>query len=103
GGEPLVALLLMVYSFFTQLFPTFIMSLTRRNPVTRLGAMAGIGVGIATVAAITLTRTTIGGLFPFLPVAIRDLNVGIIALVLNVLTLSIVSALTGGVSTLRRV
>ncbi len=102
GGETIVALLLMGYSFVTQLFPSLIMSLSPRNPVTRAGAFAGISVGIATVAAITLTQTTIGRLFPALPAAIRDLNVGIVALVLNVVTLIIVSGLTHGASTLRR-
>ena len=46
--------------------------------------MAGIVVGVATVAAITLTHSTIATLFPGLPEALRDLNVGIVALVLNV-------------------
>jgi SSS family solute:Na+ symporter len=46
------------------------------------------------VATITLTHTTIGGLFPSLPSAIRDLNVGIIALGVNLVVLVAVSAAT---------
>ena len=53
---------------------------------------AGVTVGIATVAATSLTHTTIASLFPELPEVLRDLNIGIVALVLNVVTLTVVSA-----------
>jgi SSS family solute:Na+ symporter len=59
--------------------------------VTRAGAIAGILAGVATVVAIGLTRATIGTLFPALPVEIKEINVGIIALVVNVLVLIVVS------------
>ncbi|HEY1383577.1 MAG TPA: sodium:solute symporter family protein, partial [Dongiaceae bacterium] len=49
-------------------------------------------VGIATVAATSLTHTTMASLFPTLPEALRDLNIGIVALVLNIVTLAVVSA-----------
>ncbi len=94
GGTTIVALLLMGYSFVTQLFPTLVASLLPRNPVTKEGAFAGICIGVATVAATSLTHTTVAMLFPALPEALRDLNIGIIALVLNLLTLGIVSAVT---------
>jgi SSS family solute:Na+ symporter len=94
GGTTIVALLLMGYSFVTQLFPTLIASLLPHNPVTREGALAGIGVGVATVAVTTLTHTSVAGLFPALPEALRDLNIGIVALVLNLVALGAVSAVT---------
>ena len=94
GGTTIVALLLMGYAFVTQLFPTLIASLLPSNPVTPQGAMAGICVGVATVAATTLTHTSMATLFPSLPEALRDLNIGIVALVLNLIALGIVSALT---------
>jgi SSS family solute:Na+ symporter len=59
GGQTIVALLLMGYSFVTQLFPALVMSLRRHNPLTSTGVFAGIVVGIATVAATSLTHTTI--------------------------------------------
>ncbi|MBN8898666.1 MAG: sodium:solute symporter family protein, partial [Rhodospirillales bacterium] len=49
GGTTIVALLLMGYAFVTQLLPTLVASLLPHNPVTREGAFAGIGVGVATV------------------------------------------------------
>ena len=94
GGSTIVALLLMGYSFVTQLFPTLIASLLPRNPVTHEGAIAGICVGVATVAATSLTHSSMGTLFPALPEAMRDLNIGIVALVLNLIALAAVSAVT---------
>lgn len=92
GGETIVALLLMGYAFVTQLFPALVLSLARRNPATSAGAFAGIFVGVATVAVITLSHTTLASLFPSWPDALKDLNVGIVALALNVATLTVVSA-----------
>jgi SSS family solute:Na+ symporter len=94
GGSTIVALLLMGYAFVTQLFPTLIASLLPVNPVTKQGAFAGILVGVGTVAYTTLTHSTVATLFPALPEALRDLNIGIVAMVLNIVALALVSALT---------
>jgi SSS family solute:Na+ symporter len=94
GGSTIVALLLMGYSFVTQLLPPLVASLLPHNPVTKEGAFAGICVGVATVAATSLTHTTMAVLLPALPEAVRDLNIGIMALALNLCALGIVSALT---------
>jgi len=91
GGLTIVALLLMGYSFVTQLFPAMILSLADTRWTTREGAAAGIVAGVATVAALGLTRVTIGTLFPSLPVEIKEINAGIIALAANVLVLIAVS------------
>ena len=102
GGQTIVALLLMGYSFVTQLFPSLVLSLARNRWVTREGAAAGIVAGIATVAAISLTHTTIATLFPSLPSQIKELNVGIIALAINFLVLVGVSAAAKFAATTRR-
>jgi solute:Na+ symporter, SSS family len=94
GGETIVALLLMGYSFVTQLFPAVVASLTARRWVTAYGAFAGIAAGVAVVAVTTLTHASIGQWFPFLPDKLKDLNIGLVALSLNVLVLLAVSALT---------
>ena len=95
GGETIVALLLMGYSFVTQLFPSLVLSLRRDNPATKTGAFAGICVGVGTVTWVTLAgATTFGKLIPGLPQWIQDLNTGIIALVFNIVTLVVVSAVT---------
>jgi SSS family solute:Na+ symporter len=94
GSSTIVSLLLMGYSFVTQLFPSLICSLLRRNPATKEGAIAGIAVGVCTVIYFTLTNTTIAKLLPGAPEVLRDLNVGTAALVLNILALVVVSAVT---------
>jgi len=83
---------LMGYSFVTQLFPSLVLSLGRNRWIRREGAAAGIVAGVATVAAVSLTHTTIGTLFPALPAQIKELNVGIVALAVNIVVLIVVSA-----------
>ncbi|HWY80675.1 MAG TPA: hypothetical protein VNY10_01835, partial [Roseiarcus sp.] len=75
GNATIVAMLLVGYSFVTQLFPAVVVSLMPRNPATPAGAFAGILVGALVAAVLTFTHATIGSLFPALPEAIRDLNV----------------------------
>ena len=91
GGETIVALLLMGYSFVTQMFPALVLSLVNSRWVTREGASCGIVAGVATVTVISLTHTSIATLLPSLPVAIKELNVGIVALAVNFLVLILVS------------
>jgi SSS family solute:Na+ symporter len=93
-GQTLVSLLLMGYSFMTQLFPALILSLMAQNPATKQGVIAGIFVGVATVAVITLSHATLSQIIPGLPEALHDLNVGIVALLLNAVTLGLVSKFT---------
>ncbi|WP_347940623.1 sodium:solute symporter family protein [Peribacillus simplex] len=87
GGNTIVALLLMGYSMVTQLFPSFIASLLQKNFVTKEGASAGIIAGLATVGYTTITSATIGTIFPALPQAIKDLNIGLVALLINVIVM----------------
>jgi SSS family solute:Na+ symporter len=93
-SSTIVTMLLVGYSFVTQLFPTVVASLMRRNPVTPAGAFAGILTGVVVASVLTFTHATIGSLIPGLPEVIRDLNVGIIALAANVAVLVVVSAVT---------
>ena len=87
-------MLLVGYSFVTQLFPAVVTSLMPHNPTTPTGAFAGILVGAVVAAVLSFTHATIGSLFPALPQAIRDLNVGIIALAANIVAMVVVTAVT---------
>ncbi|HEY3792263.1 MAG TPA: sodium:solute symporter family protein [Bradyrhizobium sp.] len=93
GGDTIVALLLMGYSFVTQLFPSLVLSLARRNFATREGAMAGIIAGVATVAVVSLSGANLHAL-KWLPAPVQDLNIGIVALAVNVVVLIVVSLAT---------
>jgi SSS family solute:Na+ symporter len=104
GGQTLVTLLLLGYALVTQLFPPLVLALVRPGWVTKQGAMAGIVAGVGMVAAMSFTGATpetsstvdsfIGGLPSFL----GQLNLGIVALVVNLVVMVIVSALTRGVA-----
>ena len=94
GGETLVVLLLMGYNFVTQLFPALVLSLGRVPFATRQGAFAGILAGEATVAWLTIEGATMATLFPDWPEVVRDLNVGIVAMVVNIVVLAVVTLAT---------
>lgn len=96
SGQGVVLLLLLGYSLVTQLFPALIFSLMQNNFVTKWGAGAGIAAGVATVTYVTAAGTTIGDLLPFLPPALADTNIGIVALFINFVVLVAVSFATGG-------
>lgn len=95
GGNTIVALLLMGYSLVTQLFPSFVLSLMKNNFVTKQGAFVGIIAGVATAAYMTLSGSGIGTLFPSLPQTMQDLNVGMIALIVNAAATVVVSWISG--------
>ena len=94
GGETIVALLLMGYSFVTQLFPAMVCSLAPHNRATKQGAFCGILAGVAVVAVTTLMHLSMGQLFPFLPDVAKDVNIGFVALALNIIVFVLVSAVT---------
>ena len=94
GNATIVSMLLLGYSYVTQLLPAVVAGLMARNPATAAGAFAGILAGVVVTTVLTFTHTTMGSLFPALPETIRDLNVGIIALAANVVVMVVVSAVT---------
>jgi SSS family solute:Na+ symporter len=101
GGDSIVTLLLMGYSFVTQLAPALLLSLMKNNFVTKQGAAAGMIIGVGVVAYTTITQTTLATLFPSLPQLVKDINVGVIALSINVAAMLIVSLLTKNVDVLK--
>ncbi|WP_296659207.1 sodium:solute symporter [Paraburkholderia sp.] len=94
GGETIVALLLMGYNFVTQLFPALVCSLAAHNRATKQGAFCGILAGVAVVVVTTLLHVSVAQLIPFAPDALKDVNIGFLALGVNVVVLAAVSALT---------
>ncbi len=94
GGNAIVNLLLMGYNLVTQLFPAVALSLGQRRVVTAAGAFAGIVAGEATVAYISLTGTPVAAMLPGAPDVVKDLNVGIVALIVNVAVFALVTLAT---------
>jgi solute:Na+ symporter, SSS family len=83
GGATIVAMLLMGYNLVSQFFPAVVCSFAKRNPVTPQGAFCGIFIG--TVAVVVLTLADI---------SLADVNIGLVALLLNISVTAIVSAAT---------
>jgi SSS family solute:Na+ symporter len=94
GGTAIVPLLLLGYSFVTQLLPAVLLSLGERRIVSAAGAAAGIVTGVITVAAVQLKGATLAQLLPGWPAGITDLNLGVVALALNTLVMLLVSSVT---------
>ncbi len=94
GGQAIVVLLLMGYNLVTQLFPALLLSLPERPLVSSTAAFAGILAGELTVAWATITGASIATLAPSAPQFLKDLNVGIVALAMNVVVLAAVALVT---------
>jgi SSS family solute:Na+ symporter len=94
GGSAIVPLLLLGYNFVTQLFPALVLSLPARRIVTRAGAFAGILTGEAVVTWLQVSGVKLAAVVPTWPGVITDLNIGIVALIANVVVLLAVSAAT---------
>lgn len=94
GGETIVALLLMGYNFVTQLFPALVCSLATRNRATKQGAFCGILAGVLVVVITTVLHVSVGQLIPFASDAFKDINIGFLALGVNIVVLAAVSAVT---------
>lgn len=97
GGDTLVTLLLMGYSLVTQLFPALLLSLGTKPWVNKYGAFAGILCGVLTVAYVTVSNVTIATLFPQWPSVLKDLNVGVVALLVNIVVMCVVTLVTRGI------
>jgi SSS family solute:Na+ symporter len=91
-GEAIVPLLLMGYNMVTQLFPSLLACLGERPRVSTAGAMAGIVAGEATVAYLSLSGASVATLAPWAPQVMKDINVGLVALAVNVVVMLVVSA-----------
>ena len=91
SDSALVPLLLMGYSLVTQLMPAVLLSLWEQPRASAAGAFAGILAGELVVAYLSISSASISTLVPSAPQVIKDLNVGVVALAVNVVVLGAVS------------
>lgn len=89
----LVLLGILGVSYAAQLLPSLLFSLLANNPATKWGAGAGILAGVAFMTYSTVTGLTLRAVFPSLG-AIGDVNVSIVALLVNTVVLAAVSLAT---------
>jgi SSS family solute:Na+ symporter len=95
GGQTIVTLLLLGYTIVTQLAPALLAAFGRVRWATPVGAIAGICAGEATAVYLSLTGASISTLTPSAPQMMKDLNIGVIALAVNVVVLMVVSLTMG--------
>lgn len=94
GGSTLVPLLLMGYNLVTQLMPAVLLSLGAQPRVGARAAFAGIIAGELVVAYVTISGTSVAALLPAAPQIVKDLNVGIVALIVNIAVIAAVAPFT---------
>src|SRR5690606_31683348 len=94
GGQSIVALLIMGFSFVTQLAPALFASLLWGRWTNKYGVASGLCVGVGMVAYTVLAGVTMQQMFPAAPAWVHDVNIGVIALGLNLVTMLLVSAAT---------
>ncbi|TCP23753.1 SSS family solute:Na+ symporter [Scopulibacillus darangshiensis] len=85
GTSTIASLIIVGSSLITQLTPSVLLALPKRPILTAQGSFSGIVTGVIIVSYLTLTGTTIGSLFPSLPQVVKDINIGLIALIINVI------------------
>lgn len=81
----------MGYNVVTQLFPALVLSFGERPRISTAAALSGIVAGEFTVAAVSLSGTSVAALAPWLPQVAKDLNIGVIALLVNVAVIALAS------------
>jgi len=89
GGETIVGLLIVGYGLVSQLFPVLVFSFCRNNPVSKLGAISGMLIGVMIMFISILTKVNFND---YLPTVLNGLNVGIIALIANLIVTLIISS-----------
>ena len=90
-NDTLATLYITSFGMISQKAPGLLFSLKKKNPLSLPGVFFGILTGITIMVYTTFTKTTIAGLFPSLPVYIKDINIGMIAMILNVVVALVIS------------
>ncbi|WP_163652568.1 sodium:solute symporter [Listeria sp. PSOL-1] len=83
GSSALAAILQVGYSLIVQLCPALFFSLSKKNFLTKEGAIAGMLSGIFVALMISNYNLTTSVIFPYLPHYLSDINVGFIPLIIN--------------------
>jgi SSS family solute:Na+ symporter len=94
GGQTIVGLLLAGYSIVAQAFPAVVGSVLPRNPFTLEGVVAGLVVGTALAIAAPFVGIDWRHCTAFLPEQLAEVNVGLVALTVNLLVATLVSLWT---------
>jgi solute:Na+ symporter, SSS family len=84
GGNALAILNIMSYGLITQLVPALIFGFFNTKFMNKYGAIAGILTGVSIVLFNAITAFKLVNIFPNIPSAINDINIGLIAIGINI-------------------
>jgi solute:Na+ symporter, SSS family len=84
GGNALAILNIMSYGLITQLVPALIFSFFNTKLMNKYGAIAGILTGVSIVLFNAITSFKLVNIFSNIPSAINDINIGFIAIGVNI-------------------
>ena len=84
----------MGYGLVTHFVPAVVSNSMKKNPLTVQGVSVGIVVGVTIVSWQAATGAHLSKLFSSWPSYIQDINIGFLALTVNILVSLIVSAFT---------
>lgn len=85
GGNALAILNIMSYGLITQLVPALIFGFFNTRYMNKYGAIAGILTGVSIVLFNAVTSFKLVNIFPNIPSAINDINIGFVAIGINIL------------------
>ncbi|RHW33434.1 sodium:solute symporter family protein [Lysinibacillus yapensis] len=94
GGNALAILNIMSYGLITQLVPAIIFSFFNSKLMNKYGAIAGILTGVSIVLFNAVTAFKLKVIFPEIPSIINDINIGFVAIIVNIFIGIIVSLAT---------
>jgi SSS family solute:Na+ symporter len=96
GGQTIVTLLLFAYAIVTQLFPAVLLTLLWPHRTNAMGAAAGMIAGLGVVAYTTMADVTLATILPSVTSHITDINIGVLALLVNIAVLALFTLATSG-------
>ncbi|QCJ44994.1 sodium:solute symporter family protein [Bacillus sp. S3] len=94
GGDALAILNIMSYGLITQLVPALIFGFFDTKFMNAYGAMAGIVTGVSIVLVNAVTSFKLIDIFPTIPSALNDINIGFVAIAVNIFIGVLVSLIT---------
>lgn len=94
GGDALAILNIMSYGLITQLVPAMLFGFFTTKYMNKYGAIAGIITGVSIVLLNAVTSFKLSTIFPDIPSVIDDINIGFVAIAVNVFIGIFVSLLT---------
>lgn len=94
GGNALAILNIMSYGLISQLLPAMLLGFSRKRLINKYGAIAGILAGVSIVLYNAVTSFKLADLIPGIPTTINDINIGFVAIAVNLLVAIVVSLFT---------